>query len=368
MFNNLRIVHGWIYEKSAPLRGMIKSFCIKEQKVMAPVDFVVTWVDGGDLDWQKEKEQYQNADKLIEGNDISRYREWGLFKYWFRAVEKYAPWVDHVYLVTCGHVPDWINLDAPKLKVVKHSDFMPEKYLPTFSSIPIELNLWRIKGLNELFVYFNDDVYLCKPTTKETFFSGDLPKYTAIAKPIINYSNSNYHIHQQFGDIGIINKNFNVKKSMVLHPEKWFSHKYKKGIKYNKRAFSDGFLTGMEFAHLGCPFKKSVCKKVWDIIPEKLDKSSSNKFRTPTDVMHQIFQLWTLCYNDFYPIESGYYGRKIDIKNNIELIIKCLSDMKEIMICVNDQENISEEEYILLSKKLKTMFEKTFPQKSVFEK
>lgn len=33
-------------------------------------------------------------------NSDKAYREWGTFKYWFRGVEKFAPWVNKVYLVT----------------------------------------------------------------------------------------------------------------------------------------------------------------------------------------------------------------------------------------------------------------------------
>ena len=115
---------------------------IREQKI----DFVIAWVDGSDLEWQKEKNKYANPGDTTLQVDASmvRYREWDTLRYWFRAVEKYAPWVNQVYFVTCGHVPKWLNMDAPKLHFVRHQDYIPEQYLPTFSSHPIELNLHRI--------------------------------------------------------------------------------------------------------------------------------------------------------------------------------------------------------------------------------
>ncbi len=72
------------------------------------VDFVILWVDGNDPEWQASKAKY-TADK---GRDASanRYREWENLKYWFRGVEKFAPWVNNVYFVTCGHYPEWLNL------------------------------------------------------------------------------------------------------------------------------------------------------------------------------------------------------------------------------------------------------------------
>ena len=82
---------------------------------MDKIDFVVTWVDGSDPIWQKVKNQYS-----AEGADtrVTRYRDWDQLKYWFRAVEKYAPWVNKVHFVTFGHLPQWLNTDNPKLNIV----------------------------------------------------------------------------------------------------------------------------------------------------------------------------------------------------------------------------------------------------------
>ena len=123
------------------------------------IDFVMIWVDGGDIEWRKEKNKYAGLpDDEINGE--IRFRDWDNLKYWFRGVEKFAPWVNNVYFVTCGHYPKWLNLDCPKLKFVKHEDYIPKEYLPTFSANPIEINLHRIEGLSEKFVYFNDWRYV----------------------------------------------------------------------------------------------------------------------------------------------------------------------------------------------------------------
>ena len=70
------------------------------------VDFVVTWVDSNDKKWQEEKElnfKEQFNSPLL--NDESKYRDWDFFRFWFRAVEANAPWVNKIHLVTSGHVP-----------------------------------------------------------------------------------------------------------------------------------------------------------------------------------------------------------------------------------------------------------------------
>ena len=138
-----------------------------------PIDIVIPWVDGSDPVWQADHAKYR-ASKSAD-NHPARYREWGLFRYWFRGIEQNAPWVRKVHLLTYGHLPAWLEPDHPKLHIVNHRDFIPEEYLPTFSSHTIELNMHRIPDLAEHFLYFNDDVYLMKPSQPEDFFRDDLP-------------------------------------------------------------------------------------------------------------------------------------------------------------------------------------------------
>lgn len=121
------------------------------------IDFVITWVDGDDPQWINKFEYFS---KLSEGDKrMVRYRNWDLLRYWFRGVEKYTPWVRYVFFVTEGHIPSWLNIKYTKLKIIKHSDFIPSEDLPLFNSRAIEVNLHRIPGLSEQFVYFNDDFF-----------------------------------------------------------------------------------------------------------------------------------------------------------------------------------------------------------------
>ena len=39
-----------------------------------------------------------------------------------RSIEKFAPWVRRVWLVTNGQVPNWLNLKHPRLTVVTHEE------------------------------------------------------------------------------------------------------------------------------------------------------------------------------------------------------------------------------------------------------
>lgn len=143
---------------------------------MDKIDFVVTWVNGADKRWQAKRAEFDNRSLSKAGMSSDKaYRDWGTFKYWFRGVEKFAPWINKVYLVTDDQIPTWLNIDHEKLVVIDHTDIIAKEYLPVFNSNAIEMNLHRIKGLAENFVYFNDDMYLTAPVAPTDFFQAGLP-------------------------------------------------------------------------------------------------------------------------------------------------------------------------------------------------
>ena len=53
------------------------------------IDFVVTWVDPSDPKWQSERRKYHPESLFMQDTSVKRYRDWGIFPYWFRAVERY---------------------------------------------------------------------------------------------------------------------------------------------------------------------------------------------------------------------------------------------------------------------------------------
>ncbi len=81
------------------------------------IDFVVTWVDGNDTVWREKKNRFDKSVDTSQKsmNSVKAYREWGTFKYWFRGVEKFAPWVNKVYLDTDNQKPSWLNIYSDKL-------------------------------------------------------------------------------------------------------------------------------------------------------------------------------------------------------------------------------------------------------------
>ena len=78
-----------------------------------PIDFVMIWVDGNDPEWRKEKSKYDGKVVTASNSEV-RYRDWDNLQYWFRGVEKFAPWVNKIHFVTWGHLPEWLDTTNPK--------------------------------------------------------------------------------------------------------------------------------------------------------------------------------------------------------------------------------------------------------------
>lgn len=364
---SLHALRRWAVLKKLVATGYLRSLRSNEETMNEPIDFVVTWVDGNDPEWRAEKAQYDPT--FAKGNSDARYREWDQFMYWFRAVEQYAPWVRYVHLITWGHLPSWLNTTHPKLKIVCHKDYIPEKYLPTFSSIPIELNMHRIPELSEHFVYFCDDFYLSKPVTPEDFFLGGLPRYCAVAAPVRNYRYNGPFAHQQLSSIGMINSMFDTCTAVERHPELWFSHVYGRDRRYNISAYQDAYIPGMYLSHLGCPYRKSTLEKVWVELEKELNDTSLHRFRTPMDVTHQVFSLWEIMEGTFVPVSSNYYGVKYGTLSKEQKAIEAaFTEKKHRMICLNDSVDVTVENFPAVKDALDRILNKTFPKKSTFEK
>lgn len=328
------------------------------------IDFVIIWVDGSDPEWQKERKKYSPT--INTDNSVQRFRDWNNLRFWFRGVEEFAPWVNKVHFVTWGHVPKWLNTSNPKINIVKHSDYIPEKYLPTFSSIPIELNLHRIKDLSENFVYFNDDTFIISPVKKELFFKNDIPCDSACLNVQCYMPSLGFHLHA-FRDIGLINEHFNMHAVIKQNPGKWFNLKYGTKLLRTLALLPCPRFPGMWQHHLPSSFKKSVFEEVWRLEYKELDYASSHKFRHMLDYNQWLFREWQIAKGEFYP-------RKINIGKNFTLndIDACnssceyISKQKGKLVCINDYE-MSDSVFESEKKLIIDSFNKILPNKSSFE-
>lgn len=325
------------------------------------IDIVVTWVDGSDPLWQEQRSR-TFPDASFSSN---QYRDWGLLKYWFRGIENYAPWVNKVFFVTWGHVPSFLNLDHPKIQIIRHEDYMPKDYLPTFNSNPIELNLHRIEALSDKFVYFNDDMYLINNTKPEDWFDNGVPKDVAILNPIVA-ANSNSISGIMLNNMGVINEEFSLRKSIQSNFTKWYNYKYGTLNLLNLLFLPWKNAVGLYQQHLPSSMLKSTFEEVWEKKFDILHATSLRKRRNnKSDVNQWLFKEWQVMKGNFSPrsVKFGKYVMVKDIDNLRKVDELLFSKVKTI--CINDHlendiENVMES--------LVNSFEKKFPKKSSYEK
>ncbi|MEY8462813.1 Stealth CR1 domain-containing protein [Streptococcus merionis] len=326
------------------------------------IDFVVTWVNGHDSEWQNKKQHYLfTEDKKL--NSDSRYRDWNIFKYWFRAVEEHAPWVNRVILITEGHLPDWLNVTYEKIFVVKHSDYIPEEWLPTFNSNVIELNIHRIEELSEHFVLFNDDMFINKSVVPEDFFENDLPKDVGVFSPQVPFRGGIASI--SLNNIEVINDYFSTYQILKLYGKKFFRLFYGKHLIKNLVVLPWDKVLGFFDHHLPIAYKKSTFKKLWYIEEDTLTKTSKSRFRNKDNVNHWLMRYWQLATGQFSP-RTVKFGNYYDIFEECDSVIEEIKKPKYSLICINDGENSSEFESI--KEKIIFAFEQRYPTKSQFEK
>lgn len=332
--------------------------------MMNDIDFVMIWVDGNDPAWRKEKNEYRGVLTQEEDDSEHRYRDWDNLQYWFRGVEKYCPWVRTIHFVTWGHLPKWLNTGHPKLNIVNHRDYIPEAYLPTFSSHTIELNLHRIGALSEHFVYFNDDTFVIRPMREEDFFKKGKPCDSAIMN-VHCYNMEDMVIMAPFRDIGVINHEFKMREVIKRNPWGWFNWKYGINNLRNIILLSCPRFPGMLQLHLPTSFCKSTFFEVWDKYHDILNETCLHRFREMTDVNQWVFKEWQIASGNFSP-RSTKVGRNI-AAYHIDAACKCIREQQAKMMCLNDTE-MSQEAFLDCVRKVNAAFDSILPEKSSFER
>ena len=332
-----------------------------------PIDFVVTWVDSSDPAWITEYSKYRT---VKHDEDAARYRDWDLFKYWFRAIEKNAPWFNKVYLVTCGQYPKWLNLDNPKLVLVKHSDYIPQQYLPTFNSRCIELNFGRIKELSEHFVYFNDDMYINAPVSRDYYFKKGLPVDFNIETRSMM---TKFHPKQFFGinlslycNVAVLNYHFDRRTVVRNAFTKWYGfHLGFKNLLTSVRLFKSKIFHGFLNRHTEQPYLKSTFAEIWEKEPVMLDKTCT-RFRIAESLTPYFAREWQLASNNFSPCK--HRGKIYNItERSFDEMMNNLQEGRDSSLCLNDTPKCSPEFYNEASVEIQQAMEKRYPQKSSFE-
>jgi len=241
------------------------------------IDAVVTWVDGGDPAHMAKMKPFLEKGIMAThpGASPTRFGTTGEIGYCILSILRFAPFVRHVYIVTDGQDPEIGDLVATyypervnSIKIIDHKEIFRgyEQYLPTFNSISIETMLWRIPGLADNFIYFNDDTFLIRPTNSATWFEKGRPvirgAWTMAPYPRIAYDRLRKFV---FGKLLGRNRyqprhSFNVTQ--------WLSAKM---VGYVARYFVAG--------HTPHPIKRDALEKFFEENPSFLAMNASHKFR-----------------------------------------------------------------------------------------
>jgi hypothetical protein len=342
---------------------------------MADIDFVVTWVDGGDPEWRERKRAAAAAEGGKASSDAvangdGRYRDLGLLRYWFRGVERFAPWVRKVFFVTCGQKPDWLDESHPKLRLLDHRDYIPGEWLPTFHSNTIELNLHRVPELSERFVLFNDDTFLLRPRDPGDFFRRGLPVLPCdLGVP--RWLGNNQIARVVMNNAGALKYGLPVERLVWKHIGRYVDPMALGVARAAKNlasfAVNRVWIPGC-FGHLPQPHCKSTLETVWKVQAKAMERTCRNRFRADDCVNHWLLSAWDMASGRFQPVHEKRLGCHWTLdKGNLGALCGAIRRQKWPELCLNDRD-VSDEDFAPCRAALEAAFNEILPTKSVFEK
>ncbi len=291
------------------------------------MDIVITYVNGLDPVWQKDYEKFTNVPILEK-----RFRDWGTLQYLLRGIETHMPFVRKVFLVVShtSQVPEWV--DRSNLNIVLHEDFISPEYLPTFNCNTLEMNLHRIEGLDEEYLYFNDDLFPVRDCRPEDFFRDG--------------------------------------KALIGFTRHWFGSGMFKQICRNSDSLARKALglpqsrSFMRPQHICAPMLKSECERMCSLVGEDI-ASAYTRTREGCNYNQYMF-------TDFLYYQGKALSEKISSRH-LSAAVSSAAGMRRAIenpsrniICINDV-RLSEKRYEKLRKTVIDAFERKFPKKSRFE-
>ena len=273
------------------------------------IDYVMPYVDNTDPEWYKLYCQYSNENKHSKSENLKRFSTNILFKYVFRGIEKYMPWINNVFLIVQSEtqIPKWINRQT--VKIVLHEDFIPKEFLPTFNSCTIECFMHQISGLSPLYIYGNDDTYVMNHVKPSDFFDGAMPK---------NRLDMHYCFGNDYYEQMCIKMNSLIFQSL--------------GYKQLKHRF----LTPIHFQQA---FSKSIVQNIFNKFQSNIYNSIS-KFREVKNLSQYFYIIYyMLSTNNVYFFKNVNYYRA-DIISEFKNIIDRFEHKKfPQLLCLNNNDN-----------------------------
>lgn len=307
------------------------------------VDLVYLWVNGNDPEFRARRNAALNrTEETADSNCEGRVAENDELKFSLRSVEKYAPWINKIFIVTDNQIPGWIDLSNPKVTIVNQNDIIPEDSRPTFNSVVIEHGLHKIAGLSEHFLYANDDMYFNRPVNESDFFTSDGLPVMRLNRRFLRGLTLWLKLHVQRRKLSTYNRTI-LRAGHIVEAKtgKFIAHK----PHHNIDAFS-----------------KSQYKETFDTFSEEILPTLKNQLRSDTDIQRVIYS--------YYPIAVGKAKLElVNQKTSFRLHIDNhahydkLKRYNPMLFCLNDSQFAVEED----RKLMREFLEKRFPEKSSFE-
>ncbi len=309
------------------------------------VDLVYLWVDGNDPEWQAKRKAFiGNIQENTEINCKGRYADNDELRYSLRSVEKYAPWIHRVFIVTDNQIPVWLNTSNPKVKVINHEEIMPEICSPCFNSTLIEQFLYKIPGLSEHFLYANDDMFLNKPITFNTFFAAD-------GYPIIRLYRKPFRKLCWLWREQIRKKPLNNYRLEIKNADKLVEKKY--GVYYN----------GLPHHNIDAYLRSDCQRVVEEIFKTEMKAMRTCHMRSKENIQRVIFSYVALA-------ENHGHLRYVSKRSSQHLAIHREKDYERLrrynplFFCMNDSQYAKDCD----RERAKNFLVSYYPNKSEFEK
>lgn len=328
-----------------------------------PIDLVLPWVDGSDPAWRAEKNKYDAGHTV---SDV-RFESWDNLQYVFRGIEKFMPWVHRVFFITWGHLPHWLDTSCERLRIVRHSDYIPARYLPTFNSNVIEMNYFRIAELGENFILFNDDLFPLQPIPESYYFQNDLPCEEAVETHFILKADKGMDLQMNYACVNnmvLLNRHFDKRQVVQANYDKWFAPVYGKRLEQNQNLQYWNHFESFVYPHEAMPMKKSVLREIWEKEPETLDQASRNRFRSYSDITQRLITMWQICSGNFVPHQ--YQGRLFLVdESNYQEAAAAVRERAYPIVSLNESATAG---FDTIKEAVNEALESILPEKSGFER
>ena len=248
------------------------------------IDVVITWVDGNDSRHREKRLKYADPSQICAEDKAgdTRFSSVGEIFWCVASLNRFAPWIHKIYIVTDNQDPGLDGFMKSRfpdscipMEIVDHKVIFRgyEDYLPTFNSISLETMTWRIPGLSDHFIEFNDDLMLTAPVQPQDFFAQDgkvicyarkssmhLTRLTRLFKPV------------KFGIKPVTTKGSHMNGARLAGSRFWF----------------------LRLAHCQKALSRDFYQEYFSEHPEELVRNISHRFRSAEQFTPQELQYITL--------------------------------------------------------------------------